>query len=121
MEIPKLWFKVHGILEDARNKVRTVVREIATKIDNQYGEVLSELARSLGCNLYLTIEESMNNPVLIVPILYIRVPARASLRRQKELIEEVNRKIGDWASNARLQIRTISIDITDTIKCYSRR
>jgi len=109
MEPLQLWSEVFELMNRAKSKIKHKVRNITEKIDECYGEVLSSLARELGVDMILAIENSMDNPLLIVPTLYIITPRRSSLHERKELLKRVEETIRDWASHWRLDIRTTGV------------
>jgi len=105
----RFWNKINLILEDCRSRIRAEVKSFLTNISREKGDELEKLSREFNCKLYLALDSSSENPVLIVPVLFVQPIGDYSPTRYfkvaNEICESIFERIGGWASDYRLNIR----------------
>ena len=105
----KKWAKVQKILSRCLDEVKREVVAIANSIHKTKGDELQSLANELNVNMFLAVESHEENPVLVMPVLYVQpkesLPLASYQQRLMDVIKVIEEKIGGWADDYRLSIR----------------
>jgi len=106
--IEELWYKVHLLGEEYREKVKAIVEEVAREIVRQHDEEIEAIAESLGVRAALTVKVENTDPTKIYPCLCLVLPLQKALTERDKVAEEAHRMLGEWAYHARLRVEVVS-------------
>ena len=107
----RLWMRVQQIVDECANRIMDEVKDIARTLDRLKRTEFERIARRYNVIMFLVVERSDENPLLTIPVLYVKLLKThkwATYWRQvTHVVGFIEQDIKFWASDYRLAVRAL--------------